>query len=79
MAVREENRYALKGVYIACYGAGKWEQWPAYKNKQQPKEYQPSFDFTKDEATALLWAWDNRHLPDTQDVQRQRVNDYPVY
>lgn len=79
MAVREEDRYEYKGVYLAYYGRANWKQWAACMNRQNPHEYYPTFDFTKDEVEAFLWAYNNQYLPDTNNVQRERIEGYPSY
>jgi hypothetical protein len=79
MAVREQNRYEMKGTFLAYYGPGKFEKWPACMNAQMPYEYNNSFEFTKNEAEALLWAVNHAHLPDTIYVQRECNPEFPIY
>lgn len=81
MAVREEDKYEYKGEYFAYYGSGKCKQWPACVTIQRCREYSPDLDFTKDEAEAILYAWDNQHLPDSESfcLPRTRIEDFPVY
>lgn len=79
MVVEKEDQYEYKGIYIAYYGYNKWQTWPACKNKQHLREYPASFKTTKSKDEAINWAYHNRHLPDTQDVSRERDPNFPKY
>lgn len=80
MVVKEEDRYAYKGVYLAYQGVEHgYQQWPAYMNKNTILEYSPTYDFTKNESEAIRWAYINSKLPDTNNVPRERINGFPKY
>lgn len=79
MVVRKQDKYEYKGVFIAYDDPGKWRIWAACKGVQQFREYQDTFDFTKEESQAFLWAIEHKDLPDTWNVPRERIADFPIY
>jgi hypothetical protein len=80
MAVREEDKYAYKGSYIAYQGlVHGFQQWPAFMNKNELLEYSPSYEFTKSKTDAFQWALDHSLFPDNNNVPRKRIKDFPAY
>lgn len=80
MAVRVEDKYELRGVFIAYQGTEHgYQVWPACMGKSSLLEYSPTYEFTKNQDEAIRWAYDHSGLPDTNNVQRERIEDFPAY